>query len=73
MHCVTLCRVGNYLCTTLIVVKGKYYVIMKNSKKDFTMRNLEIQLELPNLNTYKFIIADNETDFYSDGVDRKNK
>ena len=46
---------------------------MKNSKKDFTIRNLEIQLELPNLNTYKFIIADNETDFYSDGVDRKNK
>ena len=46
---------------------------MKNSKKDFTVRNPEIQLELPNLNTYKFIIADNETGFYSDGVDQKNK
>ena len=46
---------------------------MKNPKKEITMRNPEIQLELPNLNTYKFIIADNETDFYSDEVDQKNK
>ena len=44
---------------------------MKNSKKDITMRNPEIQLELPNLNTYKFIIADNETDFYNDAYNKK--
>ena len=35
------------------------------------MRNPEIQLELPNLNTYKFIIADNETDFYNDAYNKK--
>ena len=45
---------------------------MKNIKKDKTMQNPEIQLELPNLNTYKFLISGNETDFYNDATNKKN-
>ena len=45
---------------------------MKNSKKEITMRNPEIQLELPNLNTYKFLVTSNETDFYNDAANQKN-
>ena len=45
---------------------------MKNIKKDKTMQNHEIQLELPNLNTYKFLITGNETDFYNDAPNKKN-
>tara|TARA_B100000989_G_scaffold203106_1_gene153694 strand:- start:1997 stop:2134 length:138 start_codon:yes stop_codon:yes gene_type:complete len=45
---------------------------MKNIKKDKTMQNPEIQLELPNLNTYKFIITGHETDFYNDASNIKD-
>lgn len=45
---------------------------MKNIKKDKTMQNPGIQLELPNLNTYKFLISGNETDFYNDATNKKN-
>ena len=44
---------------------------MKNIKKDKTMQNPGIQLELPNLNTYKFLISGNETDFYNDAPNKK--
>ena len=36
------------------------------------MQNPEIQLELPNLNTYKFLVTGNETDFYIDAANQKN-
>ena len=36
------------------------------------MQNPEIQLELPNLNTYKFLITGNATDFYNDAANKKN-
>ena len=45
---------------------------MENIKKEKTMQNPEIQLELPNLNTYKFLITGNETDFYNDAENQKN-
>ena len=45
---------------------------MKNIKKDKTMQKPELQLELPNLNTYKFLITGNETDFYNDVANKKN-
>jgi len=45
---------------------------MTNLKKDKMMQNPEIQLELPNLNTYKFLITGNETDFYNDAANKKN-
>tara|TARA_B100001079_G_scaffold96249_1_gene82616 strand:+ start:648 stop:785 length:138 start_codon:yes stop_codon:yes gene_type:complete len=45
---------------------------MENIKKEKTMQNPEIQLELPNLNTYKFLVTGNETDFYNDAENQKN-
>ena len=45
---------------------------MTNLKKDKMMQNPEIQLELPNLNNYKFLITGNETDFYNDAPNKKN-
>ena len=45
---------------------------MENIKKDKTMQDPEIQLELPKLNTYKFLITGNETDFYNDAANKKN-
>ena len=45
---------------------------MENIKKEKIMQNPEIQLELPNLNTYKFLVTGNETDFYNDAANQKN-
>ena len=45
---------------------------MENIKKEKTMQNPEIQLELTNLNTYKFLVTGNETDFYNDAANQKN-
>ena len=45
---------------------------MENIKKEKTMQNPEIQLELPNLNTYKFLVTGNETDFCNDAANQKN-
>ena len=45
---------------------------MENIKKEKTMQNPEIQLELPNLNTYKFLVTGNESDFYNDAENQKN-
>tara|TARA_Y200000002_G_scaffold142887_1_gene118057 strand:+ start:984 stop:1109 length:126 start_codon:yes stop_codon:yes gene_type:complete len=36
---------------------------MTNLVKEKPMQKPEIQLELPNLNTYKFIASKNETEF----------
>ena len=38
---------------------------MTNLEKERPMQKPEIQLELPNINTYKFIAAKNETEFYN--------
>jgi len=45
---------------------------MENIKKEKTMQNPEIQLELPNLNTYKFLVTGNQTDFYNNAENQKN-
>tara|TARA_Y100000766_G_C18441912_1_gene381745 strand:- start:49 stop:174 length:126 start_codon:yes stop_codon:yes gene_type:complete len=38
---------------------------MKYFEKEKSMQRPEIQLELPNINTYKFIASKNETEFYN--------
>ncbi|MDC2982728.1 hypothetical protein OAZ81_00400 [Pseudomonadota bacterium] len=38
---------------------------MKYLAKERSMQRPEIQLELPNINTYKFIASKNETEFYN--------
>ena len=38
---------------------------MTNLEKERSMQKPEIQLELPNINTYKFIASKNETEFYN--------
>ena len=38
---------------------------MKYLEKEKSMQRHEIQLELPNINTYKFIASKNEMEFYN--------
>jgi len=38
---------------------------MKYLAKERSMQRPEIQLELPNINTYKFIASKNEMEFYN--------
>ena len=59
------CRTWDYLFATLIDVRQAYYWAMKYLAKERSMQRPEIQLELPNINTYKFIASKNETEFYN--------
>ena len=55
----------DYSFATLNDARHIYYWAMKYFEKERSMQRPEIQLELPNINTYKFIASKNETEFYN--------
>ena len=64
MSCyVNKCRIWDFSFATLIDARYEYYWAMKYFEKERSMQRPEIQLELPNINTYKFIASKNETEF----------
>ena len=64
IYYVNKCRIWDCSFATLIDVRHAYYLAMKYFEKEKSMQRPEIQLELPNINTYKFIASKNEMQFY---------